>query len=168
MTHDPLVAELFLEAIGEAKRNAQSLSSSLRRLAGVLPFSARSLASMDDDAKDRVDAFCLRFLKLQDTLGKPVFRSLLALELEDPENLSQLDILNKMEKRGIVESVERWVFIRQIRNMVTHDYPEAPEKRVEALNKAIEFSGDLLATLGKVEAYVTTHTGVNVMPRSNQ
>ena len=46
--------------------------------------------------------------------------------------------------------------------MITHDYPEAPEKRVEALNKAIEFSGDLLATLDKVEAYVATHTGVNV------
>lgn len=168
MTHDPLVAELFLEAIAEAKRNAQSLSSSLKRLAAELPFSTRSLASLDDDAKDRVDAFCLRFLKLQDTLGKPVFRSLLVLELEDPENLSQLDILNKIEKRGIVESVERWVLIRQIRNMITHDYPEAPEKRVEALNKAIEFSGDLLATLDKVVAYAVTHTSVKLPPRGNQ
>ncbi len=59
---------------------------------------------MDLDALDKLDAFRVRFCDLQVVLGNKVFRSLLTLEMEP--NGSNLDLLNRIDKRGLLPSFE--------------------------------------------------------------
>jgi len=47
-------------------------------------------------------------------------RSLYKVELEDPGTV--IDLLNKAEKREIIESAEIWKEIKELRNSIAHDY----------------------------------------------
>lgn len=52
------------------------------------------------DYKEKLDAFSMRFGKLQDILGDQVFRALLEIEMEDPQRMTMRAKLNLMEKNG--------------------------------------------------------------------
>ena len=160
MSTDTPAHRWFRAAFEEARRSADTLRESLGRVA--LPATPEGLDRLDTDAKDRIDAFVLRFLRLQDALGRQVFRALLALEQEDePDALSQLDVLDRMERLGIVPSVEAWSELRRLRNMLTHDYPEHPELRLEALRKALAGSALLLEVLERVGRRAAERHGLN-------
>jgi len=151
----------FRAAYEEARRSAAALRQSLGRVS--LPDSPEALDGLDPDARDRIDAFVLRLLRLQDALGRQAFRALLALEQEDePEALSQLDVLDRMERLGIVPSVEAWSELRRLRNMPTHEYPEHPELRLEALRKALAGSGLLLEVLERAGRRAAERHGIGV------
>jgi hypothetical protein len=45
-----------------------------------------------------------------------------------------LDILNRLEQRGYLESVDTWQFFRDLRNNLAHDYPESREQNIINLN----------------------------------
>jgi transposase len=110
------------------------------------------MKTLDVEALDRLDAFRVRFCDLKDSLGSKTFRSLLKLEEEDAK--SQLDIINKMDKRGIISSFEEWGQLREIRNLFSHDYPDSDEQRAESLNLAFGNTMKLIDTLDNVKKYV--------------
>jgi hypothetical protein len=150
-SYDPKLAALFVANLGEAKRVGTNLSTSLQRTAHLFPLDGTSLEALDDDGKERLDAFRVRFADLQDLLSGKVFRSLLILEEERP--VSQLDVLNAMEKRGIIPSYQEWKRLRDLRNTFMHDYPEHANERAEALSLAVEGARQLLAVLNGVGKY---------------
>ncbi len=79
-----------------------------------------------------------RFTKLQDTMGSRLFRLMLT-GLEEPnENLPFIDILLKLEKLGILVNHEQWLFLREVRNTVTHEYPFDKDELIAGLNQLIE------------------------------
>ena len=100
------------------------------------------LKNADEDLYEKLDAFRDRFGDLQDSLGAKVFHSLLLSEDEEPVNMA--DTLNRMEKRGIIKSVDHWRKLPEIRNAFAHDYPEAESDRAEAINLAWRSASDLL------------------------
>jgi hypothetical protein len=103
---DPDLGDLFVAHFDEALRAAKSLAVSLRRTAHLFPLPAMALQNLDEESLERLDAFRVRYASLQDILANKLFRSLLALE-EEP-TLSTLDVLNAMEKRGVLDSFESW------------------------------------------------------------
>ncbi|MHB8849396.1 MAG: hypothetical protein ACYC43_13265, partial [Burkholderiales bacterium] len=64
-----------------------------------------------------------------------------------------LDKLNRLEKIGAIPSAERWLLLREMRNQFSHDYPDDPALQSAMLNKAYELANDLLAVLGRIEAF---------------
>jgi hypothetical protein len=154
------VAALLRANLEEAARAARSLEVSLSRVAPLLPLTPNTLAKLDENRKETLDAFTLRFIKLQDALGARVFRSLLAYELEEPG--SMLDTLNKMAKRGIAVDAERWTMLRQLRNSLTHDYPDEPERRAAGLSQAIEQAEYLLAVEKAARKYAAEKEGISL------
>ncbi len=52
---------------------------------------------------------------------------------------ASVDNLNRAEKLNLIESVEMWVTLRDMRKQMIHEYMEDIEKLVEALNKGHEF-----------------------------
>ena len=160
MSVDPRRAAIFLEVFAEAQRTARNLQSSLNRIAGLFPLTPEQMDDLDEDEKDRLDAFRVRFTDLQDVLGGKLFRSLLHLEEEEPE--STLDILNQVEKRGIIASVDGWRRLRDIRNLLTHEYPRSAGERAEALSTAFREAPGLIETLQSVGRHVRDHVGVDV------
>jgi uncharacterized protein with HEPN domain len=63
-----------------------------------------------------------------------------------------LDKLNRLEKMGILPSVQRWQELREIRNKFAHDYSEGDDMKAVVLNAAcsgIEELAEVLDRVGK-------------------
>jgi hypothetical protein len=152
MVYDKNIAQLFLLNFNEAYRSAKLLMISYKRVKNLIPLDAEKLKNLDDDDMDKLDAFRVRYCDLQDNMGNKTFRSLLMLEEESTG--SNLDIFNKMEKRGIIQSFEDWKKLRNIRNLFSHDYPETEEEKAETLNSAFSGTLNLVETLDNIIRYM--------------
>ncbi len=79
-----------------------------------------------------VNSFLFNYIKIQDKLGASLFRKLLfSLREINSENIPMIDILNLLEKLEIIPSVAVWDSLREIRNVITHEYPTEIEERLE-------------------------------------
>ncbi|MFI5343921.1 MAG: hypothetical protein ACHQUC_06845 [Chlamydiales bacterium] len=155
MTYDDKLAALFLMNFKESYRSAKLLMLSHARVSDLIPLTGTKIKQLSIDELDKLDAFRVRFCDLQDSLGSKTFRTLLKLE---EENIgTQLDIINKIEKRRIISSFEGWKNMREIRNLFSHDYPENDEQLAEAINIAYKNSAGLISVLNNVKLYVQEH-----------
>lgn len=102
---------------------------------------------------EQLDAFVARFGRLQDTIAGKLIPELMRKSLETPG--SAIDNLNRMEKLGLLDSVEDWLEARNLRNRLIHEYMRDPEEFVQALNRALELVGILTAAFDAIEKYVS-------------
>lgn len=87
-----------------------------------------------------VNSFLFNYIKIQDKLGASLFRKLLfSLREINNENQPMIDILNLLEKLEIIPSAAVWDRLREIRNVIAHEYPSETEERLE--NIALALSG---------------------------
>lgn len=80
------------------------------------------------------DQLIYRFSKLQDVMGSRLFKQLLEALEEDVSGIPFIDILNKLEKLGLIEEAKEWIALRQTRNTVSHEYPFIKEVQADELN----------------------------------
>ena len=92
-----------------------------------------------------------RFARTADLLVNKSFRTLVAFELEDPGTL--LDILQKAEKRRIIGSSANFRKIKQLRNMIVHDY--AGEDLAESFTLCRQWTPELLEGIVGFEKYLS-------------
>jgi len=156
--YDSDIAALFVQSYGEAVRAARNIQVSIRRTEELFPLSAEALNKLDDEALERLDAFRVRYAQFQDLLANKLFRSLLRLEEESTG--SMLDVLNAMEKRGIIVSFEDWKILRELRNTFMHDYPDQVELRAEALTHAHGLSSELCQVLMRIREFAIGQVGL--------
>ena len=143
---------LFQQNWSEAVRAIKRLDASLSRLQDSFPLTGAALMVENETLFEKLDAFRLRFATLQDCIGNKLFRNL--LRSEDEEGLNMADTLSRMEKRGILESVELWRKMREVRNTFSHDYPQSEAQRAEALNLAWKDARKLIQITKNIEAYM--------------
>ena len=86
-----------------------------------------------------IDTFIFRFMKLQDYMGQKFFRVFLEEIGEYSDDMSLLDVLDKLEKLKFIENAEEWIKIRKLRNKLAHEYPESYEEIKNDLILAIEY-----------------------------
>jgi hypothetical protein len=108
------------------------------KLSRVFPLTEQTFASLDDDTIEKMDQFLYRFTKLQDALGLRLFPALYRLLEEGDEPRPFLDVLNRLEKLGVLTSVREWQEFRALRNNLAHDYPESIAQTVATLNTLLE------------------------------
>jgi hypothetical protein len=157
--YDSSLADLFVQSYREAARAARNLGRSVERTAGLFPLSGSGLEQLDDDALERLDAFRVRYAQLQDMLAKRLFRNLLRLEEESIE--SMLDVVNAMEKRGVITSFDSWRSLRELRNTFMHDYPGNPELRAQALTRAHALAPELPRVLWQLRERAIRKIGLS-------
>jgi hypothetical protein len=80
------------------------------------------------------DQLIYRFSKLQDSMGARLFRQLLEYLEEDVSGVPFIDLLNRLEKLGLLQSANEWHHLRQTRNIVSHEYPFFKDVQIEELN----------------------------------
>ena len=97
-----------------------------------------------------LDMFTGRFAKLQDTMGDSLFPEFLKFLGENVSSLSMIDRLNMLEKYFILESVTQWKFLRELRNILAHEYPNSYSILADTLNKVFENYHFLEQTLKKI------------------
>lgn len=106
----------------------------------------------DDDLAERVEAFASRYSRLQDTMGEKLFPKL--LELIGQTGKTLIDVLNQVERVGLLQDAQQWLVWRNLRNRLIHEYMENHEEFANALNAANDYSGQLLALVGAIQDWL--------------
>ena len=81
-----------------------------------------------------IDTFIYRFIKLQDLIGEKLFKYFLDEIGEYKDNMSLLDMLDKLEKFEIVDDAKEWMRYRKLRNQLTHEYLNNEDDVIEGIN----------------------------------
>lgn len=79
-----------------------------------------SSAPITEANLEKLEAFTSRFARVVDLITKRVLRAIDQFEWFDPGTL--LDIANRAEKRGIIDSVDWLRELKDTRNRISHDY----------------------------------------------
>jgi hypothetical protein len=86
-----------------------------------------------------VNSFLFNFSKLQDKIGAKLFKkTLYELKEIDSFSIGMIDVLNLLEKLEIVEDATDWDNLREIRNILAHEYPLDIDERVENIQLALD------------------------------
>jgi len=83
-----------------------------------------------------LDAYLKRFASIQDFLGAKIFS--LLLDIAGINNTKMSEVLSNIEKENIIDSLENWIELREVRNELEHDYPEELQEALNDLKYCID------------------------------
>lgn len=153
-TFDHTYLTQFVHNLRLCEKAADNLEFTLTRLLKVFPLDEQRLANLSRETVEKLDAMSARFSRLQDLLGDRLFRSLILLESEPRQRF--LDVLNLMENRGIIESTQKWIELRNMRNEASHGYIDEIAQLANVLTSLFEQAPALIETVGRVKQYATS------------
>jgi hypothetical protein len=139
-----------------ASKEVKCLKQTTQRLS-VEKIDMDWVAQLDSkpELAERIDAFLVRFGRLQDNLGDKLVPEILRQMLETPK--AAIDNLNKMEKLGLLTSVLDWVEARNLRNRLVHEYVDDNQEFSESINRAMELVPLLVDTYERLNHYANKH-----------
>ena len=111
------------------------INEALEELSSTLPLTIENYAQLNSGQIRCIDQFIFRFSKLQDAMGAKIFRYILEYLDEDVTSLPMRDILNRLEKYKFLPDANEWIYIRELRNEIAHDYPLMENDVVYILNE---------------------------------
>jgi uncharacterized protein YutE (UPF0331/DUF86 family) len=123
MNHARSLLEQGLAELANARRH---LDYSFQQVAGL----SDALEAATEKQLESAEAFTGRFARSIDLLVNKVLRSLDRVEL-NPEG-TLLDVINRAEKRGLVARAEELREMKDVRNMIAHDYAGAKAAEIFA------------------------------------
>lgn len=122
---------------GQARQLLEQALMELQLARGHLDYSFQQVASLPDNLSEAtpgqlesVEAFSSRFARTVDLLVNKVLRSLDRVELKGEGTL--LDVVNRAEKRGFVQRAEELREMKDVRNVIAHDYAGAKAAEIFA------------------------------------
>lgn len=92
----------------------------------------------DFEAIKTIDTFIYRFSKIQDYMGEKLFPAVLNELGEYKPALPFKDVLNRLERLEIIPSAIGWMEYREIRNALTHEYPDNEDEIIEGIALALK------------------------------
>lgn len=84
-----------------------------------------------------LDSFILRYIKIQDLMGEKLFKEFLICVGDYKSNMTFLDILDKLEKLNFIHNTQSWMKYRNLRNTLTHEYPNNEDEIIEGIKVAL-------------------------------
>ncbi len=153
MTHKNSQAERLLFLAKVIEREIKHLKTTDHKLFAQ-SFTLVTIKQMvqDEDLVERVEVFVSRFGRLQDSLGDKLLPNLLAFVGE--RRATVIDNLDDAERLGWIKSSDDWLETRKLRNQMVHEYIEAPEILVGAINYGHDRVEDLVYAATKMLAEI--------------
>lgn len=102
----------LLRAFEICDKHIARIEEALCGLKPYFPLDEEKYLNLNSEAVMRLDQFIFRFSKLQDVIGAKIFRYVLAWLYEEEETMSMRDVLDRLERTGVIDSVESWVYMR--------------------------------------------------------
>jgi hypothetical protein len=124
----------------------------------ALPSFERSLVKCRDldlsppisfETEESLDALSSKFSRVSDIFTQKVLKTLIFVLREDAPTF--LDRMNLCEKLGIIPSAEEIIAIRDLRNIIAHEY--LSENLVEIYTEIIQLSDNLLKAIFDTEKF---------------
>lgn len=145
--------EKLAAALEECALHARILEEDLAEH-GEVSYDAETVTRMDRASLRLLDQMAYRFSKLQDAMGQKVLPLLLERAEEPlPPDATFATKLQRLERLGFIPSAEQWRQLREARNALAHEYPDAPEISAARINQFVADVGDLLAFWRHVRNY---------------
>lgn len=135
--------------------HADRLKLALNKIEAMYPVNSTTVTNLREEELAYLDFFTTRLGKLQDNISK-IFNLLLQYLGEPVDNCSFIDKLNKLEKLEILSDASWWQELRQLRNILTHEYPDDPNLIAENLNIAVIQAKRLLIFWESLNSYIST------------
>ena len=107
---------LLQQGLAELANARRHLDYSFQQVAGL----SDNLEAATEKQLESAEAFTGRFARSVDLLVNKVLRSLDRVELKSEGTL--LDVINRAEKRGLIERAQELREMKDVRNMIAHDY----------------------------------------------
>lgn len=85
--------------------------------------------------------------KLQDFIGSKLINVTLDKLGEFSPNLTMIDKKNKLEKFHLIKNADFWKETRELRNHLSHEYPDNPDLIILYLNETYHLASELLECL---------------------
>ncbi len=131
---DEVIKLKCASALEECKKHIQRINTALKFLEPLFPLTEAVLNALSDEQTAVLDQFLYRFAKLQDCIGLRLIPAVYALLESDTSAHPFIDILNRLEKLGVLTSAADWQYFRSLINNFAHEYPDRPEDIVHGLN----------------------------------
>ena len=131
----------------------------LSRMRGYLEYSLSQVepilllkdwAGLNPEQHESLAAFRVRFSEFQEHLGKAM-RSVAVEEEQEVDRFGT--VLAFMERLKIIDSVDQWKLIRELRNAVNHEYEDDGARLVEIFDLMIAQVPSLIKFLTRLQAY---------------
>jgi len=100
-----------------------------------------------------IDTFIYRFIKLQDMMGDQLFKIFLDKIGEYKDNMSLLDVLDKLEKLEIIDEAVTWMEYRKLRNKLTHEYPNNEQDIIDGILISVDVFSEIETILQRIVNY---------------
>jgi hypothetical protein len=126
----------------------------------ALPSFERSLVKCRDidfsppisfESEESLDALSSKYSRVSDIYTQKVIKTLLFLLREDAPTF--LDRMNLCEKLGIIPSAVELIAIRDLRNIIAHEY--LSENLVEIYREIIQLSNNLINSITLTGSFLT-------------
>ena len=143
---DGLIKLKCASALEECKKHIQRINTALKFLEPLFPFTQYRLNTLSDEQVAVLDQFLYRFAKLQDCIGLRLMPTVYSLLENDTTAHPFIDILNRLEKLGVLTSAADWQYFRSLRNNFAHEYPERQVDIINGVN-ALYASWDRITAL---------------------
>lgn len=146
--------DILQSAINTAQIHAKRMKYAEKKLTPYFPLSAEAVLAINEDEIPIFELYTSRFSKLQDLMGNTLFPELLEAVGDLNEGMTFIDKLNRLEKLGVIDNTERWMQMRQIRNHLSHEYPDQPDLTADYLNYAFQYGKELLQCLERAVEFI--------------
>jgi uncharacterized protein with HEPN domain len=150
----------WVSAVEECDAQILRIQNAIDHLAQKLPLTKDAYEFLSDSDIAYIDQIVFRFSKLQDAIGNKIFPLGLVLLGEDIEARPFIDLLNKLEELRIIPSSSKWMEWRELRNDLTHEYPDIVEDRIHALNNLKTALSEILQVYQKIKTIVANTSSV--------
>ncbi len=154
-----VLEEKLAKTLYECALHVKRIHYAVGNIDNKLPITVENYELFSDRDVEHVDQFLFRFAKLQDAMGERLFPTVLLLLEENINNKAFIDILNRLEKLGLVDK-NHWVLLRKIRNSVSHEYGFNVVEVVESLNAIYKASAELIEVYKKILNYCGNRFGI--------
>jgi len=140
--------QLIRKKIEYLHRMKVYLDYSLAQTLPLMPIS--DWRALTPEQHETLAAFRVRFSDFQEQLGK----TMRAIAREEEQNTEPFSVvLLYMTKLGILDSVEQWKLIRELRNAVNHEYEENTERLSEFFQELTQATPALYLWLGRIVVF---------------
>lgn len=150
-----IVVERIERISYECERHILRISEAVEDLESIMPLDSTKYLALQKEKVQALDQFLFRFSKLQDAIGRKLFKQILILKEDDElliTNMPFIDMLNSLEKLGLLERKD-WQRLRDIRNELAHNYDDAPEEMAEAINRIYNEKDTIMSICMQIKAY---------------
>jgi uncharacterized protein with HEPN domain len=143
--------KILTECIKIAQIHVIRINYARLKLVSYFPISVELLEQITEEELPILELYTSRFAKLQDLLGNKIFTLFLEQMGKNVEQMSLIDKINELKKLAIIDNAYDWQSMREIRNHLTHEYPDQPEITAKYLNIMHTLTPALVQCLEKIK-----------------